>query len=114
MSMIKSGNRVFRPWYALLIGAVAGGLGWWFVQYYQPKPRYETAVFKTKTGWGYEIRKNQKAVIHQPVIPGIAGNRSFTTQQQARIVGEAVTEKMRQGQFPPALTRQELAQLGVY
>ena len=112
--MTKPGSQRFRPLYALLIGAVVGGLGWWIYQRYQPEHHYETAVFKTETGWGYEIRQNQKAIIYQPVIPGIVGNRSFTTQQQARTVGEAVTEKMRLGQFPPALTRQELAQLGVY
>jgi hypothetical protein len=112
--MTKPASRQFRPWHTLLIGVMVGGLGWWLVQRYQPEHRYETAVFRTETGWGYEIRQDGKLVIYQPVIPGLTGNRSFITQQQARTVGEAVTEKMRRGQFPPALTRQELAQLGVY
>ncbi len=112
--MTKPAGRFFRPWYALLIGAVVGGLGWFGFHYFQPEPQYETAVFKTEAGWGYEIKRDGKPLIYQPVIPGLAGNRSFLTRQQARTVGEAVTEKMRQGQFPPALTRQELAQLGVY
>lgn len=112
--MTKPAGRLFRPWHALLIGAVVGGLGWFGYYYLQANPHYETAVFRTETGWGYEIKRDNKPLIYQPVIPGLIGNRSFATQQQARTVGEAVTEKMRQGQFPPALTRQELAQLGVY
>jgi Domain of unknown function (DUF4907) len=104
----------FRWGYALLLGLLAGGLGWFIFQNFQPKPTYQTIVFQTKTGWGYEIRQNSKPVIYQPIIPGLGGNRPFATQQQAHAVGDAVTEKMRQGQFPPEITRQELAKLGVY
>ena len=81
--------------------------------YTQRESDIRVEVIKTPGGWGYDILKNNKLVIHQPTIPGQPGMVGFTSQEQARRVGERVVEKIKQTKALPTLTNEELRQLGV-
>ncbi|WP_460636686.1 DUF4907 domain-containing protein [Larkinella harenae] len=80
---------------------------------FRSKPSYELQTIATPTGWGYQVVLDGKTVIHQPAVPGQAGQRGFPREDLARRVGERVVAKLRLGQFPPTLSSSELSQLGV-
>jgi hypothetical protein len=79
----------------------------------------ETVNYSVKTihseneGWGYQILKNNKAIINQPYIPAIQGNRVFSTEDKAKKTGEFVLKKIQNGEFPPIVTVEELDSLGI-
>jgi Domain of unknown function (DUF4907) len=62
--------------------------------------------------FGYAIFKDGKAFIHQDNIPAIGGIEGFKTAAQAEKVAQFVIEKMQKNDGLPAVTSQELAQLG--
>jgi len=64
-------------------------------------------------GYGYDIYSNHKRFIHQPIIPGIAGNNGFTTKEDAQKVSHAVVLKMQNGEAMPAVSVQELKKLRI-
>lgn len=83
---------------------------------------YAHATFKTqiidgKEGtFGYAIQvtlngKTQK--IRQPHKPGLPGVRGFDTKEQAQKVADFVVKKIKTKGFPPTVTPEELATLGV-
>jgi hypothetical protein len=83
---------------------------------------YSNATFKTqiidgKEGtFGYAIQvmlngKTQK--IRQPHKPGLPGVRGFDTKEQAQKVADFVVNKIKTKGFPPTVTPEELATLGV-
>lgn len=74
--------------------------------------KVETIPFKTKEGWGYDIKVDGKIFIHQECIPAIAGNQSFESSADAEKTGNAVVKKLRSGKLP-ALTSEEVIALGV-
>lgn len=61
--------------------------------------------------WGYNVYTNKKLIIHQPVIPGISGNEGFKTKEGASKVAELVIKKMKRGEMPPTITKEELQKL---
>jgi hypothetical protein len=63
--------------------------------------------------WGYDILQNGKIYIHQPHIPGIAGNLGFESEADAQKVAQLVILKIVQQQTPPSISQQELDSLGV-
>ena len=62
-------------------------------------------------GWGYDICKDKKAIIHQPTIPAINGNVAFKTKENANKTAELVVEKLKNNVFPPSLTKEEVEQI---
>lgn len=74
----------------------------------QSGPAYSVRPFASPTGWGYDILRGDAPLIHQPTRPGVAGQRGFADEAQARRVGERVLTKLRQGQFPPTLRPDEV------
>ena len=52
-------------------------------------------------------------LIHQPVIPGLPGNKGFKTKPDAEKVAKLVIEKIRKGQMPPTVTTEEMKKLKV-
>ncbi|GGB88309.1 DUF4907 domain-containing protein [Dyadobacter sediminis] len=69
---------------------------------------FSVKSFRNGTGWGYRIYQDTAAVIEQPFIPGMAGNVSFSTEEQALKTGRLVEQKLENGIFPPTVTMQEL------
>lgn len=63
--------------------------------------------------YGYDIFNNGNLLIHQPAIPGRAGNKGFRTVAEAEKVVLLVVGKIKKGIMPPAVTQQELKELGV-
>ena len=74
---------------------------------------YVVKAIKTETGWGYQVFKGAKLMINQPTIPAIQGNRSFKSKLEASRVGEFVLSKIKQNQFPPTISTEELKSLGI-
>ncbi len=90
----------------------------------QPKPREgfqfaEGTNFSLETqeneegGWAYIIKMNGKQMINQKFIPGVQGKQAFTTEDEARKVGELVKSKLENNIMPPAIRLSELDSLGV-
>jgi len=63
--------------------------------------------------YGYDIFIEGKVVIHQPNIPGMPGNKGFSTEEDAAKVAQLVTEKLNNNVMPPTVTEEELKRLGV-
>ncbi|QJD77916.1 DUF4907 domain-containing protein [Spirosoma rhododendri] len=82
-------------------------------QYYRSRTAYELSLYKTPMGWGYDVLNHGNLIIHQPAIPGIAGDRGFADEAQARRVGERVISKLQQGRGMPAITQEELRAMNV-
>lgn len=97
-------GRIAVLWLAVL--ALAGF--YWVYQRKPAEPHYDVRTFRTPAGWGYEIRRDNQPVIYQPYKPAAAGNQGFESEAQARRVGGRVVDKLRRGQFPPALRPDEL------
>lgn len=92
-----------------------------FAQTKQPSPpktnsndklSYETFMNPDKT-YGYDIFRNNKLFIHQPNIPGRAGNSGFKTEAQAKQVAELVVSKIKRGMMPPTVEEKELRVLKI-
>jgi Domain of unknown function (DUF4907) len=64
-------------------------------------------------GYGYDILIDGKPYVHQPHIPAVAGNRSFTSEKDARMAAELVAYKIRNNIMPPGVTVEELDSLGI-
>ncbi len=75
---------------------------------------YAVEVIPSAEGtFGYHILKNNKPFIRQLHIPGVAGNKGFSSKEEARKVGELVRDKLEKGSFPPTVTKAELDSLQI-
>lgn len=52
-------------------------------------------------------------MIHQASIPGKSGNKGFNRKADAQKVAMFVIQKIRKGEMPPTITKDELRNLGV-
>ena len=87
----------------------------------------ETTISTTKTSksltfqiidapnktFGYDISVDGKKLIHQTSIPAVAGIEGFKTAAQAEKVAQFLIEKMKKSDALPAVSPDELKQLGV-
>lgn len=69
-------------------------------------------TFKSGNGWGYEIVCRDRILIHQKLVPGIAGNYCFETKTDAKKVGALVIKKIRSKEIP-AISEEDLRLLNV-
>ena len=84
----------------------------------QEPSQYSVAVFlcdslNQKPAYGYNIIMDSHVFIHQPSIPSIAGNKGFTTKEQAQRVASLVVYKLTHNIMPPSVTPKELDSLGI-
>ena len=70
-----------------------------------------TVISAPNNTWGYNVLREGKLYIHQPSIPGLAGNEGFKTKETAAKVAELVIGKMKKGEMPPTVTEEELKSL---
>lgn len=63
--------------------------------------------------FGYDIYNAGKLMIHQPSVPGVAGNKGFKTKADARKVATLVISKIKKGEMPPTLTTEDLKRLNI-
>jgi hypothetical protein len=61
--------------------------------------------------YGYDIFSDGKLMIHQPSVPGEPGNNGFKTQKSAETVAKLVIEKIKKGEMPPTVSREEMQKL---
>jgi hypothetical protein len=61
--------------------------------------------------FAYDIYSDSKLIIHQPSIPGLAGNEGFRTKAGAEKVARLVTAKIDKGEMPPTVTMEEMKKL---
>lgn len=80
-----------------------------------PAENIQLKTFKTNTGWGYDIVKDDKLYIHQEIIPAIEGFKSFITKEEAEKVGKLVLQKIKnkEGGGLPQITREEIDSLQI-
>ena len=70
-------------------------------------------IFPVKNGYGYDILSNNRMIIHQPMIPGVAGEQPFSTKKDAVKIAALVVEKIKKGQRLPAITLADLKKSGI-
>ena len=70
-------------------------------------------VITGESGYGYDIFADGRMLIHQPHIPGVEGNEGFRSKKDSQKVAELVISKLKKGEMPPAVTRDELRKLKV-
>lgn len=67
---------------------------------------------KTTTGWGYVIKNNDKIIIKQSIIPVIANQKSFKSEDEAIKVGTLVLNKLKH-KTSPTITKKDLILLSI-
>lgn len=70
-------------------------------------------VEQTGFGWGYQILKDGKLMIDQKHIPAIQGNKGFSSKETASRTADFMVKKIKNGEFPPTLSIEELDSLEV-
>ena len=73
---------------------------------------YKTVPAVNNT-WGYDIFKGGKRIIHQQNMPGISGNEGFESASDAEKVAKLVITKLKKGEMPPSVSKEELINLKV-
>ena len=71
-------------------------------------------IARPDRGYGYTILAGSKILIRQESIPGLPGNRAFTTKADAARVAALVIHKLEQKIFPPTVTSAELERLHIW
>ena len=66
-----------------------------------------------KTGFGYDILDQNKIIIHQPSVPGLPGNKGFSTKEDAGKVARLVIKKINKNIMPPTITQQDFKSLKI-
>lgn len=64
-------------------------------------------------GWGYDLYVDGHLTIHQPILPGIRGNISFSSEEEAKRTGTFALDKMKKSGGLPTITVKELDSLGI-
>jgi len=82
-------------------------------QVYKSRSDYQLQVIRTSAGWGYDVLSQGRVILHQPTIPGAAGDRGFANENQARQVGERVISKLKKGEGLPTITPDELRDMNI-
>jgi Domain of unknown function (DUF4907) len=76
---------------------------------YNDSLQYET--YPQPIGWGYRLYLRYKLLINQPIIPALAGNKSFKNEADAKKIAKLASSKIAKGQMPPTLEVKEIKKL---
>lgn len=63
--------------------------------------------------FGYEILADGKLLVRQTNVPGQPGNSGCATKAEAEKLASLVADKVKRGQMPPTVTKEELQQLSI-
>ncbi len=80
-------------------------------QFANSKITYKIIPAANKT-WCYDILADGKMMIHQPSAPGLPGNEGFKTKAAAQKVADLVIQKIKKGEMPPSITKEEMQKIG--
>jgi hypothetical protein len=79
-----------------------------------PKDPFTIKTYNTPaTGWGYDILKDGKLMIHQPHIPAVPGNKGFATKEEAMKIAKLMKKKIQKNIMPPTIDVKELDSLKI-
>lgn len=94
---------------------LAGALLFFIYKKFLPEKRFTVKTIALKQGWGFDILKEDKILIHQEIIPSVAGKKSFATQADAEKVAELMVHKLQKnkGGGLPFITQQDLDSLKI-
>jgi Domain of unknown function (DUF4907) len=70
-------------------------------------------IISNNKEYGYDIFRSGKLLIHQPHIPGLHGQHGFENKIDAEKVALRVISKLMKGIFPPAISEEEMKDLGI-
>lgn len=73
---------------------------------------YSLEVKEVNQGWAYEIYFQDKLVIRQKTMPGVANKIFFSTRKDAEKVGHLVINKLNKRESP-SISREELISEGI-
>lgn len=78
-----------------------------------PKDTLEISLetFETEKGWGFDIFMGDKNYIHQEVIPDSVSSKGFQSEEDALTIGEFLIYQMRNGIYPPEISRKQIDSL---
>jgi hypothetical protein len=65
------------------------------------------------SGWGFDILKDGKPMIHQPHIPAVSGTKGFASRAEAEAAGRLMLDKISKGVMPPTVSVEELDSMGI-
>lgn len=57
-------------------------------------------VIEVDGGYGYEILRDQKVMIHQDCMPSVSGRQPFESKKRADQVAQVVLSKLKKGEGP--------------
>lgn len=77
------------------------------------KDPFTIKTYKSEGGWGYDILKNGKLLIHQPHIPAVQGVKAFATEKEAKKVAAVMVKKIKKNIMPPTVEIKELDSLKI-
>jgi hypothetical protein len=63
--------------------------------------------------YGYEILTDGKLLVRQTNVPGQPGNTGCATKADAEQLAALVSDKVKRGEMPPTVTKEELQQLSI-
>lgn len=63
--------------------------------------------------FGYEILADGKLLVRQTNVPGQPGTSGCATKADAENLATLVAEKVKRGEMPPTVTKEELIQLNI-
>lgn len=73
------------------------------------KTKYQFFILKADSAtYGYGIYADGQLYIWQTNIPGMPGAKGFATQALATKCAELIIQKIKEGEMPPSLTKEEL------
>ena len=81
-------------------------------QFSNSKLTYKIISAPKKT-YCYDIYADGRLMIHQPSAPGLPGNEGFKTKADAEKVAKLVIDKIKKGEMPPSVTKEEMEKLKV-
>ena len=74
---------------------------------------YSFTTINGENGWGYKIFKGRDLLINQMHIPAVQGIKGFHSEKKASIVASYIITQIKNGNFPPTISKKELDSLGV-
>ena len=79
-----------------------------------PVQEYYARLYQTELDqFGYDIYKDSVLIIHQPIIPGVQGNKGFASKSDANKTAMLTIYKLSHGIMPPSITIKELDSLKI-
>lgn len=69
--------------------------------------------FTDTIGWGYDIYRNGKCIVHQYHIPAISGIIGFASEEDAQKIAYLVLKKINDGLERPSISLKEIDSLNI-